>query len=822
MPPVRTNSPFRRALLLAGIAAGASSVACGGADSTGPGTRTAASVELTNGNNQSATVATAVPIAPTVLVRDGDGAPLPGATVNFVPAAGSGTAVPASAVTDANGTARATSWVLGQSAGPQRLRVTVAGLSGDSVVFQAIALAGAASSVAKIAGDGQQAVVGTSVGAAPTAEVRDAFGNPVANVAVTFLVASGGGVVVAPTTVTTGGNGRAVVGGWTLGTVAGPNTLSATAAGVATPAVFSATGLSGQPVGLTIAAGNGQSVAVGTIVPTAPAVDITDAYGNPVPSVSVTFVVASGGGVVSGGVATSNAAGRATVGSWRLGTVVGSNSLTAAVGGFAITPVTFAATGTPGAAQSLALTSGNNQSGPAGLLLANPLSVRVTDAYGNNVPGADVGFSPLTGGGGVTTNSATTDAAGLASTGWTLGPQIGAQTLQASAPGLSGSPILFSATATGKTWIGSISSNWSTAGNWQPSGVPTAQDTVFIPAAVTAPQLTASVSVAGVRVTGGDLRIGGQTLNIAGSLIVSAGTLTMTNSGDQVIVGGDATFSGASAVGHLTAGTLRVRGDFLQGGGPVESSFAASGTHRTVLDGVSSQNITLSVPGPMKSHFQHLDITNSTYVGANYLYVAGRLTVTTPIVVGSTTYFVVGRTSTIAGSELAGGYGFFNGDSLAVGGSFSVGEVVITGGQTLPALEWTDLTIQTGGAIMLAGSIDLYRLTVADGDLIMNGRTIATGEFYVRGPNAFLTMTSPSDSIVTSSFLADGGDSRGRLTAGTIVLSGPFAQDATNSQFSFAASGAHRMKFELTREQPLYFATPGAARLPPPGGRVGG
>jgi hypothetical protein len=83
---------------------------------------------------------------------------------------------------------------------------------------------------------------------------------------------------------------------------------------------------------------------VGTAVVTAPSVIVRDALNNPVAGVPVTFVVASGGGSVTGGIATTNVNGIATVGSWTLGPALGTNTLTATSGGLS---VTFLATGAP-------------------------------------------------------------------------------------------------------------------------------------------------------------------------------------------------------------------------------------------------------------------------------------------------------------------------------------------------------------------------------------------------------------------------------------------------------------------------------------------
>jgi hypothetical protein len=192
------------------------------------------------------------------------------------------------------------------------------------------------------AGDAQSAPAGTVVPIAPSVRVTDAAGNPVAGVSVTFSVASGGGSVTGATQ-TTNSDGIATVGSWTLGSTPGENTLTASAAGL-TPVTFTATGTTGSAATVDIHSGDGQSAPAGTAVPIAPSVRVTDAAGNPVSGVSVTFSVASGGGSVTGATQTTNSDGIATVGSWTLGTTPGENTLQVSVAD--LPPITFTATGT--------------------------------------------------------------------------------------------------------------------------------------------------------------------------------------------------------------------------------------------------------------------------------------------------------------------------------------------------------------------------------------------------------------------------------------------------------------------------------------------
>jgi hypothetical protein len=93
-----------------------------------------------------------------------------------------------------------------------------------------------------------------------------------------------------------------------------------------------------------VSAGNNQVAMAGTAVPVAPAVSVQDANGNPKAGAVVTFAVGSGGGSITGGTPTSNAAGLAAVGSWTLGPSAGTNTLVATTPGVA--PVTFTAIAT--------------------------------------------------------------------------------------------------------------------------------------------------------------------------------------------------------------------------------------------------------------------------------------------------------------------------------------------------------------------------------------------------------------------------------------------------------------------------------------------
>ncbi len=91
---------------------------------------------------------------------------------------------------------------------------------------------------------------------------------------------------------------------------------------------------------------------------------------------------------------------------------------------------------------------GNGQSAPLSGKLPSVLAVRVSDAAGNGAPGVTVSWSVLDGGGAVAPASSVTGGDGTAAAEFTLGSVVGSQRAQAQVSGLSGSPVVFTATAT--------------------------------------------------------------------------------------------------------------------------------------------------------------------------------------------------------------------------------------------------------------------------------------------------------------------------------------------------------------------------------------
>src|SRR5512133_3022478 len=92
--------------------------------------------------------------------------------------------------------------------------------------------------------------------------------------------------------------------------------------------------------------------------------------------------------------------------------------------------------------------SGDGQSGTAGQDLANPLRIVVLRGA-TPAAGAVVNWSATGAGALMTPSSSTTGADGISTSVWHLGTTPGTQNAQATVSGADGSPVRFTATATG-------------------------------------------------------------------------------------------------------------------------------------------------------------------------------------------------------------------------------------------------------------------------------------------------------------------------------------------------------------------------------------
>ena len=308
--------------------------------------------------------------------------------------------------------------------------------------------------VAVVEGNGQSGRVGEMLARPVVVEVTDAGGRPVAGSAVELQLAN------VPDTVRTGPDGRAAARlalGSSVGADTGHVRVLAPEGPNPVQAIFTATALSSSANELAMVSGDDQSAAAGTALTDPLVVSVTDAFGNPVSGAEISWA-AVGGGSVSAPVTTTDDQGRTSV-TRTLGPAAGPQTTTASAVGLVGSPVTFTHTATAGNASGVQPLSGDGQRASPGRVLPNPLVVAVTDADGNPVSGAAVTWVITAGGGSVTPTTGATDAAGHASTSWTLGPSVGANTVEAVVSGVGSARFTATAVAGSAASIRIISGN---------------------------------------------------------------------------------------------------------------------------------------------------------------------------------------------------------------------------------------------------------------------------------------------------------------------------------------------------------------------------
>ena len=279
--------------------------------------------------------------------------------------------------------------------------------------------------------------------------VRDPFGNPVSNVAVTIQIS---GESQTFPTVNTDAQGKAEFKFAT--TRAGSKTISLKINGeiVGRSAGVLFTPLAAEQ--LNMVSGQAQTGNVNTALPKSLAVNVFDKFNNGVPNHPVEFVIEAGNGrLLRQSPILTDSTGVASV-TYVLGLTPGENRIRAASNGLANSPITFVATATNASAANLEYVGGNNQQATAGQILPQPLVVKVTDANKRAVYSIAVNFAVNFGGGNVDGRGSVTmrtDEYGEARVTWQLGATAGVNTVRASVAGLTGSPIDFQAIAASGT-----------------------------------------------------------------------------------------------------------------------------------------------------------------------------------------------------------------------------------------------------------------------------------------------------------------------------------------------------------------------------------
>ncbi len=525
-----------------------------------------------------------------------------------------GTLAGASATTAASGLATFAGLAISGPVGTYTLRFSTP--SAAAVTSGAVTLgAGAAAQLLIAVQPSSAAQSGVAFAQQPVIQIADVLGNPVASggVTVTAKIASGAGTLAGTTTIVTGTSGAATFANLSIGGPLGARTLGFTASSL-TGAVSNSISVSaGPPSAIGVSAGGNQSAPTGTATPVPPSVIVTDAFGNPVAGVSVTFTAAEGA-VTGTNPAVTGSSGVAAIGSWTLGAQAGADTLRATAAGLSGSPVVFVAIATASVSVSAALSTvaaspGTIVASTGGS--ASTITVTAKDGSGNPISGATVVLAATGAGNTLTQPTATTNASGVV-TGFLSSTGAGAKTVSAT---INGTAITQTASVT--VTAAAASSMAPSAGTNQSATVGTA---VPVPPAVVLKDAFGNL-VAGVSVTFA-VGSGGGTVTLT---VVSTNASGIASPTSWVL----GTTAGVNAVSASVTGvsgspvTFSATGD----AGPTSltnSLVAATPANVVASSGGSAATVTVTVRDSYGNPVSGATVTLGATGGWEHAYPAGR------------------------------------------------------------------------------------------------------------------------------------------------------------------------------------------------------
>ncbi len=248
-------------------------------------------VKKVSGNLQTGPVNTQLPQALVASVVDAHSNPIPGGVVTFSDGGKGGSFSSSTVTTDASGQA-ATFYTTSSHAGTVKITATTGSLVPATFTVTVMA----PTTISITGGNNQSGAAGTQLPEPLTVLITDSHSKPVPNVTVSFTDGGAGGTFANSNPVVTGSDGTATQV-YTLPTLASSISITATATGVSSPAVFTENSVAGPATGIAVTGGNNQAGPAGTTLPQALTVLVTDSYNNPVSGVSVSFSDAGAGGI---------------------------------------------------------------------------------------------------------------------------------------------------------------------------------------------------------------------------------------------------------------------------------------------------------------------------------------------------------------------------------------------------------------------------------------------------------------------------------------------------------------------------------------------
>ena len=378
-----------------------------------------AAIAMIGGGDQRAAAGKGLPQPIVVRVTSRRGKPVEGAVVRFRGEHGEATTEPRVALTDADGRAR-TTWTLSDLPGRQRLLAAVEHVD-SALAIVAEAEPVAANTRMTTLSEDLSGPASHRLSSAVVVRVTDSTSRVLPNVPISWTALDGGRVEALSARTDSLGEARAH---WTLGPEAGTQQLRVhvgTGRSVP-PLALRAIALAGAPARLTIVNGDGQRARAGSELGKPLVFRVTDRASNPVAGATIALTASAGS--VGDTLIQTDSLGLAST-RWTMGRTAGPQTLVVRVDS-GVPPLRVTARALPRSPANLSFHEPPVE-GLTGRPLPGKVVAVVTDVYGNPVPDAVVSF--VTRSGGVAPARAATDTTGRVKVSWTLGAQVGEQSL---------------------------------------------------------------------------------------------------------------------------------------------------------------------------------------------------------------------------------------------------------------------------------------------------------------------------------------------------------------------------------------------------------
>jgi uncharacterized protein YhjY with autotransporter beta-barrel domain len=386
-------------------------------------------LDVVSGNNQSGPPNTSAGAPIIVRLSNGGGIGFPDVNIDWTVLSGSAIVSSGTTLTNGSGDAQI-NFDFGNTPGPLQIQAAASSFSLNVITNHTVLPVTRTLNIAT--GNGQSTPPNTPF-SAPLIVLAQDSGNPVSGVSINWVVTSGDATLSAASS-DTDGSGNASIS-VNAGATVGAVTISATRNDDPTATVSFTLNINTvvSTLALTRSSGNGQAAFINTAFASPLLVNATN-NGVADAGITINWILASGSAVLSSGTSNTNAAGDASI-TATAGASVGPISVTATRSDEPTATVTFLLTANPSPGSTLAIVSGDGQSGVIGSPANAPIVVVLRDGFGNAISGQTINWSVISGPATLSSASSNSNASGQASNNFTFGTSTGVIVIRASALG---------------------------------------------------------------------------------------------------------------------------------------------------------------------------------------------------------------------------------------------------------------------------------------------------------------------------------------------------------------------------------------------------